>query len=171
MTEHDWDLFPWPWFTSRSNQMLKATLALKHIKEECHFMHAWTAATCLCFMPKLLKLHREKWPDLWTSTFVIIHIKSRKSMQGQERGWTKEKVCSGAKGEVGKQEWRWALVIAGQQQRITVYKGEKSAGDLRSGCWQTLSSNLLPSLSLFSASLPFHQCTWIFILTLIRALL
>lgn len=83
-------------------------------------------------------------------------------MQGQGRGRTKENGRNRAKGEVGKREWHWALVIAGHQLRITVYKGEKSAGDLRSGCWQILSSNLLPDLSLFSASLPFHWRTWIF---------
>lgn len=66
------------------------------------------------------------------------------------------------RGGVGQQEWHWALVIAGHQLRITVYKGEKSAGELRPGCWQSISSGLLPSLSLFSASLPFHRCTRIF---------
>lgn len=43
--------------------MLKAeplSLTLKHIKEECHSMHALTATTCLWFIAKLSKLCRQR---------------------------------------------------------------------------------------------------------------
>lgn len=132
-----------------------------HIKEECHSMDALTATTCLRFVPKLLKLYIIEKQTWFMDRYVIIYI-SVKTTGDQWEEQLKRRFAMRWRGEVGKQELHWALVIAGHQLRITVYKGEKSAGDLRSGCWRPLSSNLLRGLTLFNASLPFRPRTWMF---------